>query len=171
MIPTTPPDATRQAVALLLRSLCAEYDIPIPELEWSGRMRRILGKAYMDVRLIRLSSWLAHDQALETLRHELAHIAVGKGSRTPHGPMWKEWAVRLGAEPRAIARNPPAHADSLPSHRVYFALECNQCGVRFARARVSQGLYHKHCGAHFGKLGEVFRGNRNQVLAWVADSK
>ena len=167
MIPAAPPDATRRAVALLLEDLCAEYDIPIPDLEWSRRMRRVLGRAYIDNCLIRLSSWLAHEQALETLRHELAHIAVGKGSHQPHGPMWRQWAVRLGAEPRASARNPPAHADSLPSHRIYFALACNHCGVRFGRTRVSQSLYHKQCGAHFGKLREIFRGSRNQVFDWV----
>ena len=166
-----PPDETRQAVAVLLDDLCAEHAIPVPKLEWSTRMRRMLGRAYMDSRIIRLSSWLAHEQALDTLRHELAHIAVGKGRHPPHGPKWQEWAVRLGVEPRATARKPPANAQALPSRRRYSGLECNNCGFRFVRARVIRGLYHRDCGARRGKLLRVLQGNKEQVLNWVAAGK
>lgn len=167
----SPADEIRQAVATLLKDLCAEHHIPIPKLEWSKRMRRMLGRAYMDTGIIRLSSWLAHEQALDTLRHELAHIAVGKGRHAPHGPKWREWAVRLGVEPRATARKPPANAESLPSRRRYSGLECSNCGARFARSRVIRGLYHKDCGPRRGKLGRVIQGDRQQISDWVAAVK
>ncbi len=164
-----PPDETRQAVDVLLVDLCAEHAIaPAPKLEWSTRMRRMLGRAYMESRIIRLSAWLAHEQALNTLRHELAHIAVGRGRHAPHGPKWQEWAVRLGVEPRATARKPPANAKPLPSRRRYSGLECGNCGVRFARARVIRGLYHKECGSRRGKLRRILQGDREQVFNWVA---
>ena len=163
-----PPDETRQAVDALLADLCAEHSIRVPKLEWSTRMRRVLGRAYMDSRIIRLSAWLAPEQALDTLRHELAHIAVGKGRHAPHGPRWQDWAVKLGVEPRATARKPPANAESLPTRRRYSGLECNNCGIRFARARVIRGLYHKDCGARRGKLVRVLQGDREQIFNWVA---
>ena len=166
-----PPAETREAVATLLADLCADHSILVPKLEWSTRMRRMLGRAYMDSGTIRLSSWLEHNQALDTLRHELAHIAVGKGRHAPHGPKWREWAVRLGVEPRATARKPPANAESLPSRRRYSGLECGNCGARFARSRVIRSLYHKDCGPRQGKLLRVLQGDQQKVFDWVASGK
>ena len=166
-----PPVEIRQAVAALLTDLCAKHAIPTPKLEWSTRMRRMLGRAYINNGMIRLSAWLAHEQALDTLRHELAHIAVGRGHHSPHGPKWQEWAVRLGVEPRATARKPPANADALPNRRGYTGLECRNCGARFARARVIRGLYHRYCGARDGTLLRIVRGDRKQVLNWVSAGK
>ena len=165
-------DETRLAVAALLAELCAQHGIsPVPRLEWSTRMRRMLGRAYVDHRMIRLSAWLADGQALHTLRHELAHIAVGSGRQAPHGPKWREWAVRLGVEPRATSHLAPANSQQRADNRRYTGLECGNCGVRLARARVLRGLYHRDCGPREGKLRRVVRGGREQVFNWVAARK
>ncbi len=167
-----PPIDTQRSVASLLERLCGEHDIsPVPKLEWSRRMRHTLGRAYMRQDLIRLSAWLDHRQAHDTLRHELAHIAVGSRRRLkPHGPQWRDWAERLGIEPRAVSRNGPANAPPRRDNRMAWGLECKKCGIRLVRQRVLGGLYHKDCGPRKGALVKVLRQSREQVLAWAASA-
>ncbi len=169
-----PLDAdTRRAVAGLLESLCAQHGIAkVPALEWSRRMRRTLGRAYVRQNLVRLSAWLDATQAENTLRHELAHIAVGASRRRkPHGPDWQDWAVRLGIEPRATAHlapaNVPAQALERRSNGRRWGLECANCGLRLVRTRVIRGLYHRDCGPRKGKLVKVLRATRDEVVAWA----
>jgi len=159
----------RAAVASALNSLCATNRIkPTPRLEWSTRMRRLLGRAYPTENTIRLSAWLDDTQAHDTLRHELAHIAAGVQRGAPHGPRWREWAVRLGVEPRATARAAPTHAPARSDNRRFWGLECAGCGLRFARVRVLRGLYHRDCGPRRGKLQRVIRDQRPAVLEWIS---
>ena len=155
----------------LLAALCEEHGItPQPALEWSRRLRRVLGKAYYDRRLIRLSEWLDHQQAQATLRHELAHIAVGRGRR-PHGARWKAWAEKLGADPRATAHSGPALApESALNGRRCSGLECPGCGLRFVRFRVLPGLYCRACGPKHGMLSRAVRGSYSEVVAWAKES-
>ena len=158
----------RASVERLLAVLCEEHGIsPQPALEWSGRLRRVLGKAYYDRRLIRLSAWLDGEQAEATLRHELAHIAVGRGPR-PHGPRWQAWAVRLGADPRATSHTGPSLAPErrLDSRRCS-GLECPGCGLRFVRFRVLRGLYCRACGPKRGMLRRAVHGPYAAVAEWA----
>ncbi|MEE8517489.1 MAG: SprT-like domain-containing protein [Dehalococcoidia bacterium] len=166
---SAPPATTRQATKKLLVALCQEHGIaPVPALEWSKRMRHTLGRAFMRDGLIRLSAWLDEQQAENTLRHELAHIAVGAGRRIqPHGTHWRAWAERLGAEPRAAARRAPANAPPSSDSRLHWGLECPSCGIRLVRFRVLRGLYHRGCGPNKGKLVRALRGPHHQVLAWA----
>ena len=163
------PERTRQAVRSLLDLLCAQHGIaPVPALEWSKRMRRILGRAVVRENRIRLSAWLDEGQAAGTLRHELAHIAVGtSGRRQPHGPRWRAWAARLGAEPRASARTEPAHAPPRAINRRHVGLECGSCGTRFVRQRVLRGLYCAACGPRKGTLVRTAEGDRDAMRAWA----
>ena len=158
----------RASVERLLAALCEEHGIsPEPALEWSRRLRRVLGKAYHDRRLIRLSAWLDHGQAQATLRHELAHVAVGRGRR-PHGPRWQAWAVKLGADPRATAHTGPALApESTLDGRRCTGLECPGCGIRIVRFRVLRGLYCRACGPKRGMLSRAVRGPYAKVAAWA----
>ncbi|MEK9659918.1 MAG: SprT-like domain-containing protein [Chloroflexota bacterium] len=162
----------RERVSRLLAALCSEHSIaPAPALEWSVRMRRMLGRAYMRDGVIRLSAWLDEGQAAETLRHELAHIVDhqhrrGRGRAAPHGEAWREWAVRLGAVPRATARQGPALAPE-PAERPHTGLACPGCGARFVRARVLRGLYCRACGPRRGRLSKALRGPRSEVVAWA----
>ena len=166
--PSVPPQATRDAVDRLLAELTAERRIKPPRVEWSTRMRSLLGRAFVRRNLIRLSAWLDHDQALETLRHELAHIAVGPAKESPHGPKWRAWAVRLGANPRATSHRPPEHAPDRTANRRYTGLECPGCGLRFVRARVLSGLYCRACGPRNGMLAKRVHGPRPAVAEWAA---
>ena len=162
--PITPLE--RASVERLLAALCEEHGIePQPALEWSRRLRRVLGKAY-GRRLIRLSAWLDGDQAQATLRHELAHVAAGIGYR-PHGDRWKQWAVRLGADPRATAHRGPALAPEPGADRRCSGLECPGCGLRIVRFRVLRGLYCRKCGPRKGMLQRTLRGRYAEVSAWA----
>ena len=157
----------RASVERLLAALCEEHGIsPQPALEWSSRLRRVLGKAYYDRRLIRLSAWLDHEQAQGTLRHELAHVAVGRGRR-PHGARWKEWAVRLGADPRATSHTGPSLAPKPSPRRTASGLECSGCGLRLVRFRVLRGLYCRACGSKKGMLSRAVRGPYAAVVEWA----
>ena len=167
-LPSVPSEATRDAVDRLLAELTAARRIKPPRVEWSTRMRSLLGRAFVRRNLIRLSAWLDHEQALETLRHELAHIAVGMAKERPHGPKWRAWAVRLGANPRATSHRPPEHAPDRTANRRYTGLECPGCGLRFVRARVLSGLYCRACGPRKGMLARRFSGPRAAVAEWAA---
>ncbi len=156
----------------MLKALCAQHAIaPVPALEWSTRMRRVLGRALVRENRIRLSAWLDERQAADTLRHELAHIAVGGAQRRrPHGPRWRAWAARLGAEPRATARGEPAHVPTRTAGRRHVGLECRSCGARFVRQRVLRGLYCAACGPRKGALVRAAEGDREAMRAWQGHS-
>ncbi len=169
--PLLPPQTTRDAVSRLLDELAQQLRLsPAPSIEWSARMRRLLGRAYLSRNLIRLSAWLSREQALETLRHELAHIAAGVTAE-PHGPKWREWAVRLGANPRATSRRPPDHAPDHPANRRYTGLECPGCGLRFIRARVLSGLFCRACGPRRGTLAKRIHGPRETIADWASSQR
>jgi predicted SprT family Zn-dependent metalloprotease len=75
--------------------------------QWSPRLRRSLGRAYPDRKIIRLSLLLQQPRYAplfqEVLCHEAAHIAVARshGRRTAsHGPQWQELVRLAGYEPR-----------------------------------------------------------------------
>ena len=162
------PDESKDAIGRLLKTLCAEHDIaPVPRLEWSARMRRTLGRAYVGRGLIRLSAWLDDDQAHDTLRHELAHIAVGRSSHAPHGLVWQKWANQLGARVRARADRPPAHAPNRSNPGRYSGLECPNCGRRFVRSRVLRNLYCRACGPRSGTLLRIRRGDYGLSLIHI----
>ncbi len=154
----------------LLERLCEEHGIqPVPRLELSTRMVTALGTARWKDNLIRLSVWLAPEQADDTLRHELAHVAAGREGRDlPHGPRWQSWARRLGAAPKAAATHPPALAEERRAARRCWGLECPGCGIRIVRTHVLRGVYHRPCGSTRGRLLKAFRGPRHQILDWAA---
>ena len=156
-------------VTELLAALCHQHGIsPAPSLEWSSRMRVTLGRAYPDRFLIRLSAWLDRSQACETLRHELAHIVAGTGRGRPHDGRWQEWAVRLGAVPRARSLAPPALAPP-PPPGLYWGLECSGCGLRIVRKRAPRRLYHVDCGPRRGMLRRMLQADRPALVAWSRD--
>ena len=169
--PPATPEETREAARLLLLELARKHRItPAPRLEWSGRMRRLLGRAYLDRNLIRLSIWLDGEQAMETLRHELAHIAAGR-VRQPHGDKWKRWAERLGANPRATSHRAPEFAPPPSPDRRAVGLECPGCGLRIVRLRAQRNLYCRACGPKRGMLSPAARGPMALVREWAEEKK
>lgn len=164
-------DSVRTAAEILLNRLCAKHSIdPIPSIQWSTRMSKTLGRAFPRDRKITLSSWLDFNQAMNTVRHELAHIAVGYPSNeAPHGPKWREWAVCLGAEPRAASLLPPTRGPDPRMRKLYWGLKCLSCGSRFLRAQVKPGLYHRECGMSNGRLTRNIHDVHPIVSAWVRE--
>ncbi|MDP6721013.1 MAG: SprT-like domain-containing protein [Pirellulaceae bacterium] len=107
----------------LIRRWARRWDTP--ELakqitcEWSSRLRRSLGRAYPNRKLIRLSLLLKEPQHAslfeEVLCHEAAHIAAFliHGNRaTNHGLEWEELVRLAGYEPRSCCR-----IDALPERQ------------------------------------------------------
>ncbi|MBO39559.1 MAG: hypothetical protein CMM75_10345 [Rhodospirillaceae bacterium] len=164
-----PSEELRNHINELLKSLCEQNEIsPVPHIEWSSRLKRVLGKAYKTGRIIRLSSWLSEDQAEETLRHELAHIVIeGKPSR-PHGSEWKNWAKKLGAKPRATSASPPKYAPRQKNSRIYKGLECPSCKIRFIRFILRNQLYCRACGPRKGGLIQTVSGTHFELTNWAS---
>jgi len=79
-----------------------------------------------------LSGWTAEVE--DTVRHEIAHaLDFETRGRSAHDAVWKRWAVRCGATPKACSRAPrPADVDAP------YAGVCPTCGHRqpFYRAVV-----------------------------------
>lgn len=79
--------------------------------QWSPRLRRSLGRAYPQRKLIRLSILLQEPPYRsafeEVLCHEAAHIAAYElhgNLGVNHGPVWKELMCRAGHEPRQYGK-------------------------------------------------------------------
>ncbi len=75
-------------------------------VEWSRRLRRSLGRAYLARRVVRVSVKLANRPSallLEVVCHEVAHLAVcdihGRRCQA-HGPEWADLVRAAGFEPR-----------------------------------------------------------------------
>lgn len=51
--------------------------------------------------------WMVED----TLRHEVAHVLAG--SRAGHGPVWKRWAVLVGARPERCGKEMPPEVEAI----------------------------------------------------------
>jgi predicted SprT family Zn-dependent metalloprotease len=115
-------------------------------VEFSSRMTRSLGRCYPERRLIRLSESLIRAPRpvfLETLCHELAHVAVRElnGSRTrPHGPAWAALMREAGFKPRARLPYTCSELPSIkkePRQRYLYVHRCPVCQVeRIARRAV-----------------------------------
>ena len=78
-----------------------------PRVEWSKRMTRCAGMAYIEEGFIRLSApiWFKYPEGviLEIIPHELAHVAAWRAFNEPgHGNAWKECMRALGLEPHRL---------------------------------------------------------------------
>lgn len=71
-----------------------------------NRARRSYGQAHRDGRLMLSRTFIdtaAHEDLLDTIRHEFAHLIVGIEQR--HNARWKTVAASLGALPRASGKS------------------------------------------------------------------
>lgn len=101
-------------------------------------------------RIIELSEWIlkSRPDAVDTLLHEAAHALAGPGAG--HGPRWKLWAERLGAEPRANCGVRVARLAPRGRHRA----RCRSCGfvIDYHQMVNLRGRYHRPCGPGRGRL-------------------
>lgn len=71
--------------------------------------------------------------ALDTILHEVAHALAGPAAR--HGWEWKQWAVKLGARPKACAA-----ATGLVQPKGRYQLVCTGCQTETQRHQLTAAL-------------------------------
>lgn len=132
-----------------------------PAVQVNTRARRRLGCCYARAGgfVIEVSASLLDrpEDLRETLCHELLHTCPGCRN---HGERWKAYAARVnGALGMTIQRLAPAEGESGPLRReeVRYVLECQSCGARIGRSRMSKAVkspwrYRCPCG---GKLKRI----------------
>lgn len=119
-------EGTREERALLgamvdrvMKSPAWTEELPA-EVEYrvSRRMTRSLGtftvrhgrsRVSLSARILRPG---LEDIAWETVKHEMAHVAdraTRADGRSDHGPSWRRWAERLGAQPRRSCSREESH--------------------------------------------------------------
>ncbi len=97
------------------------------------------------------------DRLRQTICHELLHTC--RGCRN-HGELWKFYAARVNeALGYQIQRLAPAEGEAVPLRReeVKYVLECQSCGAKICRSRLSKAVkrpwcYRCKCG---GKLKRI----------------
>ena len=132
----------------ICRDTCREYgySLKVP-VEVNGRLKRSLGRVKFQIKRgkcypekIEFSrDFLEADnekQIRETIAHEMAHYFVLLDTKKDHGHdrVWKSWAVRLGAKPKATTK---WEATGLPAKEVKYIVVCSKCGKiigRYTRA-------------------------------------
>lgn len=112
------------------------YKLDVP-VEANGRIKSTLGRVKFQIKgkvctpiKIEFSEELlkcSDVEVDETIRHEMAHFFVLKDTRANHNhdDVWKIWAMRLGARPRATVRRKGPY----PGKETYrYIIECSKCG-------------------------------------------
>lgn len=77
----------------------------------------------------------APDELIEdVLRHEIAHACdyITRGT-SDHGPKWKRWAVKCGADPTRTCEVPP---EARPAAK--YTLTCPNCSQKVRRHRLTK---------------------------------
>lgn len=148
----------RPLVLALARSLLAQEALEDWTVVVNARMTSRFGLCKYHRKEIHVAAWLVDDapwpEIEDTLRHEVAHAAVG--THHGHDAMWKKAARRLGARPERCGSgdvwNEYAPAARRPAK---WLVICDACRVRFQRSRRPAGrLTHARCG---------------QLVRWVAN--
>lgn len=136
----------------LAASLMEEYG-----LDWDfgwDHARRRAGQTNYTHRKITLSKPLTllctDEQVRETILHEIAHALVGPGHG--HGPVWKQMARRVGAQPRRLA------APDFPQAQAPWQAVCS-AGHRHDRFRRPKNLVS--CGRCSSRYSD------KHLLTWV----
>jgi uncharacterized CHY-type Zn-finger protein len=110
-------------------------------LQLNRRFTAALGRCSYQKGLIELGYRLVadnedgHPEVIDTLRHEFAHALAG--SAALHGPLWKSWAVTVGAKPIACYQPSdsleetklPARKRRPRTHK--YVASCGCCGKLF----------------------------------------
>lgn len=129
-----------------------------PEIVLNTRARRRLGCCYYKngSYTIEVSAMLAEqpEKLRQTLAHELLHTCPGCRN---HGERWKAYAKTVNeALGFSIQRLSPPEGEAAPLRHdtVKYVLECQSCGAKIYRARLSKAVkqpwrYRCKCG---GKL-------------------
>lgn len=114
--------------------------------DWTFRFNRsvrTLGLCYFDERRVELSRHFVLrnplDDVREALRHEVAHALAGP--EDGHGPIWRAWCARLGAEPKRTRKA------SMPDPRYWAKCECGKTYGLYRRPKINS-----HCCSECGTV-------------------
>lgn len=116
-------------------------------LVFDSRPKRRLGQCRYGPKEIAISSFHVDgtsplESVLNTLRHEVAHILAG--SKAKHGPIWRSWARKVGADP---SRCGSIDAEHMPAKK--WELVCRNCNKVLAKRHRRSNMsnrYHTPCG-------------------------
>ena len=94
-----------------------------------------LGRCHYTTKVIALSSWYVKEnneaEIEDTILHEIAHALAWINDRfTGHGKIWKDWARRIGANPKACSKS------NLARPKNHYKYEQTCCGVTYKRHRL-----------------------------------
>jgi len=140
----------RHQITDLIKMVCKTAGMPEMaqeiEVEWSNRMTRCAGKAYLQRKLIKLSNpiWaLAGDKVNEdTVVHETCHILV----------YW-EWANRARGRMRSAGSPPRPHGSEWQQLMRKCGYEPKRChSVDTSAIRPKRKRYRFDCGCKEGHL-------------------
>ena len=112
--------------------------------------KRTLGRCHYYTKKITLSKWYAElngeKEIEDTILHEIAHaLAWIHDKCRGHGNIWKDWARKVGAKPKACSKA------NLVKPKNHYKYEQTCCGVTYKRHRISKRRRY-YCPKCKGKL-------------------
>ena len=120
----------------------------------SSRLRNSVANCDPQNRLIRVRTDLfggTRERLLETICHEMAHIAVHRlygRSAKPHGPEWRSLIIAAGFEPRLrIPPERPAAGPDSPENKIKARSYEHRCQVCQATRRAKRPVTRWRCSA------------------------
>lgn len=167
------PDGERlpEDLTQLVRSWGLRWGVPGLELrvrvQWSRRLRTSLGRAFPARHLVRLDQALASATPtllVQTLCHEVAHVAVAElfpAGAKPHGAEWAALMKSAGFEPQVRTPNVAGTAilGQSPSARRLYLHRCPVCQSRRLGRRPVHAWRCAACAA-VGLPGQL------EILRW-----
>lgn len=108
---------TDRKVQVLGEQLMREYSVPEPWIFREAHLEEAIGVLRDTIMVTEFghqqiifnplyTPYLSYRGTVNSIKHELAHVFAGyspNDGENGHGPEWKEWAIRLGANPCAVA--------------------------------------------------------------------
>ena len=112
--------------------------------------KRTLGRCHYHAKKITLSKWYAElneeKEVEDTILHEIAHaLAWIHNKVTGHCKVWKDWARKVGATPKACCKS------DLVQPKNHYKYEQTCCGVTYRRHRISKRSNY-YCPKCKGKI-------------------
>ena len=161
------PLPTKRVLHAIARRCAVAWEMPRladrARIAYNPRLRTTLGRAMLDKRTVELNTRLLAenpDQLVETLVHELAHLAVyiRYGKVQPHGRHFRTLMRAVGLSPAATHDLPVAHLQRRRCRYLYLH-RCGDCGYSFISRRVRRNVYCIACGPEM--TWDIFRAVAN----------
>ena len=157
------PLPTRRVLGAIARRCAEAWEMPrladCVRIAYNPKLRTTLGRAVLDRNLVELNTRLLAehpDQLVETLVHELAHVAVHirYGSVPPHGRHFRTMMRAVSMSPAATHNLPVAHLQRRRTRYLYLH-RCSDCGYSFIARSVRRNVYCLACGPEM--TWDIFR--------------